>query len=292
MQADPPTAIVSEIMNEHSITVNGVTLCTETFGDPGNPAVLLIMGATVSMLGWDDRFCRRLAVGGRYVIRYDHRDTGRSDTYEPGKPQYMLQDMADDAVGVLDAHRLAQAHFVGMSLGGMIAQLVAIQYPNRLATLTLIASSPHGPEDPDLPPMAEKVQSYFAPSGGVDWSNEASVVDFLARGAHIMTGSMRAFDETAVRSLVIREMGRESNYASRGNHALIASDRWRERLGEIRVPTLVVHGSDDPVLPYGHGVALAKEIPGATLLTIEGMGHELHPADWDTIVRAILQHTA
>jgi pimeloyl-ACP methyl ester carboxylesterase len=112
------------MVNEHSITANGVALCTEAFGDPGNPPVLLIMGACVSMLGWDDRLCQGLAAGGRYVIRYDHRDTGRSVTYEPGKPQYTLQDMAADAVGVLDAYRLGRAHLVGMSLGGIIAQLL------------------------------------------------------------------------------------------------------------------------------------------------------------------------
>jgi len=279
-------------MNEHSITANGVKLWTEAFGDSGDPAVLLIMGATVSMLGWDERFCQQLASGGRYVIRYDNRDTGRSVTYEPGKPQYTLQDLVDDAVGVLDAYRLVRAHLVGMSLGGMIAQLVAIRRPERVATLTLIASSPHGPEDPDLPPMAEKVQSYFAGARDVDWSNEASVVDFLVRGTQVISGSARPFDEAAARDFVVREMGRASNYASRGNHALISSDRWRERLGVIRVSTLVIHGSDDPVLPVGHGVALAREIPGASLLTLEGMGHELHPADWDTILRAIMRHTA
>jgi len=280
------------MMNEHSITANGVTLCTEAFGDPGNPAVLLIMGACVSMLGWDDRFCRLLVGVGRYVIRYDNRDTGRSVTYELGKPPYTLEDMADDAVGVLDAYRLEKAHLVGMSLGGMIAQLVAIRQPERLATLTLIASSPHGPEDPDLPPTAEKVRSYFASVGGVDWSNQASVVDFMVRGARVVAGRTRPFDEAAVRSLVVREMERASNYTSRGNHALISAERWRGRLREIRVPTLVIHGTDDPVLPHGHGAALANEIPGAGLLTIEGMGHELHAADWDAIVKAILRHTA
>src|ERR1019366_10064748 len=108
------------MINEHSVTASGVTLCTEAFGDPGDAAVLLIMGATVSMLGWDDRFCRQLAFGGRYVIRYDNRDFGRSVTYGPGKPQHTLQDLVDDAVGALDAYRLVRAHLAGMSLGGMI----------------------------------------------------------------------------------------------------------------------------------------------------------------------------
>ncbi len=161
MQIHAPAAILCEMMDENSITANGITLCTEAFGNPGTPAILLIMGACVSMLGWDDRFCRRLADGGRYVIRYDNRDTGRSVTCEPGKPQYTLQDMADDAVGVLDAYRLGRAHLVGMSLGGIIAQLVAIRRPERPATLTLIASTPHGPEDPDLPPHDREGEVLF-----------------------------------------------------------------------------------------------------------------------------------
>ncbi len=140
--------------------------------------------------------------------------------------------------------------------------------------------------------MTEKVKSYFASPGGVDWSNKESVVNFMVRGARLMAGTTRPFDEATVHNLVVREMERASNYASRGNHALISAERWRERLGEIKVPTLVIHGLDDPVLPYGHGAALAKEIPGATLLTLEGMGHEFPPAEWDTIVSAILRHTA
>jgi pimeloyl-ACP methyl ester carboxylesterase len=279
-------------VSERVLKANGVDICAESFGDPADPAVLLIMGATVSMLGWDDEFYRRLAGGARHVIRYDNRDTGRSTTYEPGGPRYTLEDMVGDAVGVLDALGIGRAHLVGMSLGGIITQLAAIEHPERLLTATLIMSTPHGPEDPDLPPMDEKVLAYFQASAALDWSDEAAVVEFMVAGARLLTGPAHRFDEAAAREFAAREMRRAVNFASRMNHGLIASERWRERLREINTPTLLIHGTDDPVLPYGHGVALSKEIRGATLLTLEGTGHELHRDDWDIIIRAVLEHTS
>jgi pimeloyl-ACP methyl ester carboxylesterase len=279
-------------MSERVIKANGVDICAESFGDPADPAVLLIMGATVSMLGWDDEFCRRLAAGGRRVIRYDNRDTGRSTTCEPGNPRYTLEDMAEDAVGVLDASGLDRAHLVGMSLGGIITQLVAIKHPGRLLTATVIMSSPHGPEDPDLPPMDEQVVAYFESAAAPDWSDESAVVEFMVAGSRLLTGSARLFDEAAARDLAVREMRRAVNFASRMNHGLIAGERWRERLREVNTPTLVIHGTDDLVLPYRHGAALAEEIRSATLLTLKGTGHELHRDDWDAIIRAVLRHTS
>ena len=128
-------------MSERIVQANSVDICTESFGDPSDPALLLIMGAMASMLWWPEGLCRRLAERGRFVIRYDNRDTGRSVTYEPGRPGYTLDDLTDDAAGVLDAYEVERAHLIGMSLGGMIAQLAALQHPARVATLTLIASS-------------------------------------------------------------------------------------------------------------------------------------------------------
>lgn len=277
---------------EMPVVANGVPLCVQTFGDPRDPAVLLIMGATASMLGWDDEFCRCLAAGSRYVIRYDHRDTGRSITYPPGHPGYTLEDLAEDAVGVLDACGLSRAHLVGMSMGGMIVQLVALTHPERVLSATLIASSPSGPEDPDLPDMEEKIKAYFAPATPVDWSDPESVIADLVILLRLLGGQGRPFDEPKARDVATRQTYRSTNAASMRNHALIQSQRWRERLGEIRTPTLVIHGTDDPILPFGHGLALAREIPGAKLLTLEGAGHELHHQDWETIITAILTHTA
>jgi pimeloyl-ACP methyl ester carboxylesterase len=141
--------------NERIIRANGVDLCLQTFGHRANPTILLIMGGASSMDWWEDGFCERLTAGSRFVIRYDHRDTGRSISYEPGAAPYSLRDLAEDAVGLLDALGLESAHLVGMSVGGWIGQLVALDHPDRVASLTLISTSPTAwPGDPDLPEMS------------------------------------------------------------------------------------------------------------------------------------------
>ena len=139
-------------MPERMIEANGVELCTEAFGDPADPPILLIMGIGASMLWWEEDFCRMLAGAGRFVIRYDHRDTGRSTTCEPGRPEYTGADLTDDAVGVLDGLGISAAHLVGVSAGGGIAQEVALDSPNRVLSLTLMSTSPVTPGDRDLPP--------------------------------------------------------------------------------------------------------------------------------------------
>jgi pimeloyl-ACP methyl ester carboxylesterase len=259
--------------NERVIRTNGVDLCLQTFGDRADPPILLIMGGASSMDWWEDGFCEHLMAGSRFVIRYDHRDTGRSVSYEPGAAPYSLRDLAEDAVGLLDAFGLESAHLVGMSMGGWIGQLLALDHPDRVASLTLISTSPTaGPSDPDLPEMSEELQAFFAEEATEpDWSDRAAVIDYIVEG------------------------DRTTNLASSiTNHAGIDSgDRWRERLGEVSVPTLVIHGTEDPMYPYGNAVALAKEIPGAQLLALERVGHEVPPrALWDVVVPAILQHTA
>lgn len=280
-------------MSERIIKANGVDICTENFGDPADPALLLIMGAMASMLWWPDGLCRQLAGMGRFVIRYDNRDTGRSVTYEPEKPGYTLDDMTDDAAGVLDAYDIENAHLVGMSLGGMIAQMAALQHPTRVATLTLIASSVFGPDNPDLPPIDEKILAYHRSGADLNWSDEAAVIEFMMGGWRLLSGSAHPFDEPTIRPIATGEVKRARNLVSMFNHArLTGGEQWYGKIGEIRVPALVIHGSEDPVLPYPHGLALASIIPGAKLLTLSGTGHELHPADWPAIAGAIVEHTA
>ena len=159
------------------VRANGVDLCVETFGDPADPAILLIAGASSSMDWWEKGFCERLASGHRSVIRYDLRDTGRSVTYEPGAPPYTLGDLADDAAGVLAALDVASAHVVGMSMGGGVAQVLALDHPDRVASLALIATSPSG-RDPDLPDMAEETGAEFAAAATPDWSDRTAVLDY------------------------------------------------------------------------------------------------------------------
>jgi pimeloyl-ACP methyl ester carboxylesterase len=274
------------------IEADGVELCTEPFGDPGDPPVLLVMGVGGSMLWWEEGFCRLLAEGGGFVIRYDHRDTGRSVTYEPGRPEYTGADLTADAVGVLDAYGIPAAHVVGVSAGGAFAQLLALGYPDRVLSLVLISTSPATAGDRGLPSATERYQGFVA-SATVDWSDESSVIEYLVDYARVLAGDARPFDEAATRELVRRDVERAHNIAASENHGLAAEGEMpREPLSSIAVPTLVIHGTDDPMFPLEHGEALAREIPDARLLTLEGAGHGVERADWEPIARAILAHAA
>ena len=279
-------------MKTKQIKVNGIDLYTESFGDPSGPTILLIMGAMASGVWWPEEFCRQIAERGRYVIRYDHRDTGRSVSYAPGRIEYSVEDLSDDAVGILNAYGIDRAHLVGMSLGGFLSQLIALKYPDRVLTLTLIASERLGPEDPAIPAMDPKIPAYHARAGSLDWSDREAVVEYGVGAWRLLAGSAHPFDEAAIRALAVQDFERTSNLLTTMNHALLSGgERWYGRLNEVRVPALVIHGTEDPVLPYPHGVALAEALPQARLLTLEGSGHELHRNDWDTIIDAIEQHT-
>jgi pimeloyl-ACP methyl ester carboxylesterase len=275
------------------VRANGVDLCVQAFGEPGDPPILLIMGSGASMDWWEDAFCARLAGGGRFVVRYDHRDTGRSVSYAPGVPGYTGEDLVDDAVAILDALGMGRAHVAGMSMGGAIAQLIALDHRDRVASLTLIATSA-GPGDPDLPGMPAATRAAFAAVSSPDWSDRSAVVAYYTRLARISASPRRAFDEESFARLCERVLDRTTNIASSAtNHDLLdGGGRWRERLSGLDVPTLVVHGTDDPVVPIEHGQALATEIPGARLLTLRDTGHELPPSTWDVLVPALLDHTS
>src|SRR3954452_16475893 len=149
-------------MSERMVVANGVELCTESFGDPARPPILLIMGIGASMLWWEEGFCRMLADGGLFVIRYDHRDTGRSVTYEPGNPGYASTDLVADAAGVLDAYGIPAAHVVGVSMGGALAQLLAIAFPDRVLSLVLISTSPALPGERELPPSTDEFAGFVS----------------------------------------------------------------------------------------------------------------------------------
>jgi pimeloyl-ACP methyl ester carboxylesterase len=282
---------------ERMVRANGVELCVEGIGDPADPAVLLVMGAGASMLYWDAGFCGRLAASGRFVIRYDHRDTGRSTGFPAGAPGYALRDLVGDAVGVLDAFGIGSAHVVGMSMGAAIGQLLALDHADRVRTLTLTCSTPGGPghEAPDLPPMSDALAAVFAgEQPEPDWADREAVIAFHVAGERSYSGAL-PFDEPAWRELAARTFERTADpAASFVNHFVVdAGEPWRHRLATVTAPTLVLHGTDDPFLPLGHGVALAAEIPGARLVAVEGAGHEPPPRPrWDVVVPAIVAHTA
>ncbi|QGQ93819.1 alpha/beta hydrolase [Paenibacillus psychroresistens] len=281
-------------MSEQILNINGIEICAESFGKANDPTILLIMGAMCSMVYWDEEFCQRLADTGRYVIRFDNRDVGRSTTYESGTSHYSVADMADDAVGVLDAYHIERAHIVGMSLGGMIAQVIASRNPHRVLTLTLQASSIFGDDDIDrgLPPMDERILAYHATGATLNWKDEEAVARYLVAGSALLCGSKHTFDEKRAYKQVRQEIKRANNLLSMFNHAQLKGDaNYEGKLPGISIPTLVIHGTEDTILPYEHGLALAAEIPNAALLTLEGTGHENHSDDWDQIIEAITKHT-
>jgi pimeloyl-ACP methyl ester carboxylesterase len=272
------------------IEANGVDLCVDTAGDAADPAILLIGGMGASMDWWEEEFCQRLAAGGRFVIRYDHRDTGRSVSYPAGAPGYTGADLAADVTGVLDALGRRSAHLAGISMGGALAQQVALAHPDRVDSLVLISTSPAVPCGAELPPMSEDLRAYFAAEvPRPDWAERAAVIDYIVDYERRLEGA-EYFDEAHVRALVERIVDRTSDVAaSMTNHALAEEgEPARGRLDEIAAPTLVIHGTADPLFPYGHGEALAREIPRAELLPLAGVGHQVPPRPWWTAVIAAM----
>ncbi|MBU8772629.1 alpha/beta fold hydrolase [Cytobacillus oceanisediminis] len=279
-------------MTERILKINNVDICTESFGNAKDPAILLIMGAMTSLDWWDEEFCLRLADKGRFVIRYDHRDLGRSTIYEPGTSNYTITDLADDAAGVLDAYHIEQAHIVGMSMGGLTGQILALRYPDRVLTLTLIASSVFGTEMEKLPPMDRNILDYHAKSASINWSDRDAAIAYLAGGWKTLAGS-KPFEQERIYKLAAREADRAKHLPSRFNHAMLqGGDVYFDRMDEISVPVLIIHGTEDPALPYEHGLALKKAIPYSELVTLDGTGHEIHSEDWNQIIDSVIKLSA
>jgi pimeloyl-ACP methyl ester carboxylesterase/SAM-dependent methyltransferase len=272
---------------ERILPINGAELCVQTFGDPAHPALLLIAGAASSMDWWDAEFCTRLADGLRFVIRYDQRDTGRSTSYPPGEPGYTGPDLADDALGILDALDTGPAHLIGMSAGGALALYLGVHHPDRVASLTLMSTTAGGP---DLPPPTLSGATESDPV----WSDPDAVVEYIVRGTRALAGP-GYFDEDGDRATARRAVARTANpqSASINHYRVDGGGSVRARLGEIAAPTLVVHGTADPLFPIAHGEALASEIPGAELLRLPGVGHQMPPREiWPTLIPALLRHTS
>jgi pimeloyl-ACP methyl ester carboxylesterase len=279
-------------MAEQMIQVNGVELCAESFGDPAARPILLVRGVGASMLWWDEGLCRTLAGAGRFVIRYDHRDTGRSVTYEPGHPGYTSADLMADAAGVLDAYDLRSADVVGVSAGGAFAQLLALEFPDRVRSLVLISTSAATPGDRELPTPTDQF-GRFVSTANVDWADRDSVVDYLVGYSRMLAGDQRPFDEAQTRDGVRRDVERARDFAARRNHDLLTEGESPSvPPSPITAPTLVIHGTADPMFPVEHGEALAHEISDARLLRLDGAGHGIDPADRARVAAAIIDHTA
>ena len=290
-------------MTERMIKSGDVDICTEAFGDESDTPILLIMGASTSMLMWPEELCERLAAAGRFVIRYDNRDTGLSTHYPLGEPEYTVEDMADDTVAVLDAYDIDTAHIVGASMGGMITQQAALRHRDRVRTITPIMSTPDpgavvgvlSGEDASsaLPGPKPELLAAALAQAGVDPNDKQAVIDSRVASLGCCTGLRTPTTKPPCATSSPARSSATRNFQSSANHQvpIRKTPAWRSQLASLDVPTLVIHGTADPILPYEHGVVLAKDIAGAELLTMEGVGHELPGEEMDAIVPAILRHT-
>jgi pimeloyl-ACP methyl ester carboxylesterase len=270
---------------------NGVPLYVEAFGRAGDPTIVLVAGQASSMLWWDERFCRLLAAGGRQVVRYDARDTGRSVAYPPGRPPYGPDDLAADALGVAATVGARRAHLVGISMGGAVAQLAALAGPERVASLTLLMTASVGPWRRDLPGISERYAAFLA-TVRRDWTDPMSVAEATVADCRELAGE-RPFDEAATRRHVARDLARAWSVPSLQNHAVVVSASQAPLdPGRITAPTLVVGGTADPLFGAAHAAALAAEIRGSRLLLLRGAGHLLLEPDWPAVADGILLQTA
>lgn len=278
-------------MNTRTVSMDGIDIATETFGDPAHPPVVLVMGGMASMLWWPDEFCRRLAGRGRFVIRYDQRDSGLSTKYPPGQPGYGFDDAVDDVFRVLDGHAIQAAHLVGFSLGGMVGQAAALKTPQRVLSLTTVSTSPVGIDTAHLPPSGDAWMAHMEVEA--DWTDRADATTYLVEDMRLVASTIHPFDQATAQAFVETDFDRGGGYASATNHSILFNigERWRGRLQEMRTPLLVIHGTADPVFPVEHGRLIADTVPGARLVEIAGGGHEIHRQDWQTYLDAIAAHT-
>jgi pimeloyl-ACP methyl ester carboxylesterase len=272
------------------VDLPGASVCVDVQGPTGAPVLLLAHGAACSLDAWPDGLVGLLA-HERRVIRFDWRDTGRSTAWPPGRPGYGLTDLAGDLLGVLDAEGVERAHLVGLSTGGSAAQLVALSDPGRVLTLTLLSCTPGlpGQEGDDLPGPEADVFAGGPPEP--DWSDRAAAVAYLVESERPYQRG--GFEIEVQREVAARTVERSVDLRTRTNHFVMdPAPAWRDRLGEITAPTLVVHGADDPFFPLPHGRALAAEIPGAELLVVPDAGHGVPPRRvWPVLVERLLDHT-
>ncbi|WP_328713453.1 alpha/beta hydrolase [Nocardia salmonicida] len=275
-----------------AVRANGVDLGIESFGREDDPLVLLVGGTT--MLSWPDALCERLASGGRRVVRYDLRDSGASTLLDPEHPAYDLRDLATDAAALVEALGAGTAHLGGIGVGGMIAQVAALDHPDVFSALTLVGtrSVAPGPVDKDLPDHDGAIMRELFSRPMPDWTDRDAVAAFAAEGAELLgndaeqarSTAARIWDRTPSPVPAVHQANQLGMVFSR----IDCTPRWRERLGELDVPTLVVHGRADPFFPVGNGEALAAEIPAARLLVLDDMGTALRHTAADQIAVAML----
>lgn len=286
---------------EKHIHANGIELCVDSFGDQEHPPILLIMGLATQLIHWDDEFCKSLAEKGFWVIRFDNRDIGKSTKFKhhkaPGltaflahqwfgrklRSPYYLNDMAKDTFGLMDALSIERAHIVGVSMGGMIAQTMAIVDPERIISLTSIMSTTGARSLPKAKASVSFKMLRPVPKDEEGYVQQALEMWQLLHGPHY------PFDAQRIENLLRR--ARQRSFYPKGIlrqlSAIIASGDRTPRLAEVKVPTLVMHGDSDPLVPYACGEATAAAIPAARFKTLKGMGHTLPKQLWEQMIDEI-----
>jgi pimeloyl-ACP methyl ester carboxylesterase len=288
------------------VSANAIQLEYETFGEPHAPPLLLITGLADQLISWDEELCEQLAQQGHYVIRYDNRDAGLSSKIDEAgvpdimstvaalmqggeiNPPYTIEDMADDAVGLLDALGIEKAHVCGMSMGGMIAQALAIRHPQRVLSLISIYSSTGNPKLPQPKPEVMQVSLTPPPE-----EREANI-EHTVKVFRTIAGPGFPFDEEwhRKRAALAYDRAFYPQGAARQLVAILAQKNRKPALASITVPTLVIHGTADPLVPFECGEETAAAVPGADFMIIEGMGHDLpHGGAWPEIINALVRHT-
>ncbi|MEM7337866.1 MAG: alpha/beta hydrolase [Actinomycetota bacterium] len=288
---------------ERRAAANGIELCYDTFGDPADPALLLVAGFTAQMVSWRREFCEMFAEAGFHVIRYDNRDVGHStkttgdapdvltlvmrgqsgDTVDPSEVPYTLSDMAADGIGLLDALGIDTAHVVGASMGGMIVQHMAIEHPHRVASVTSIMSSTGNHEVGTA--TDEALGALLAPPA----ADRAGLIEQTVHTSKVIGGSLWDEDEARLRAAEALDRMHHPEGPPFQLAALIAAGDRTERLGAVTAPFLVIHGPLDTLIDISGGHATAAAVPGAELLVLDEMGHDMPEALWPQMVGAIAE---
>lgn len=276
-----------------TVEVNGVVFGINSFGNEEDPLVLLIGSTT--MLSWPDAFCEALAAGGRHAVRYDLRDSGDSTAGNPMKPAYDLRDLAADAAALAAHLDDRPAHLAGIGVSGMVAQVAALDHPGSFDALTLVGTRPvaPGPVDDDLPDHDQATMGKLFSRPMPDWMDREAVARHSAEGSQILGNDHqtakvlagRIWDRTAGSTPEVHMANQIGIVFSK----LDCTPRWRERLPELEMPTLVIHGAKDPFFPVGNGEALVREIPNASLLVLENASTVIPPSDFGEVAAAMLQ---
>ena len=265
------------------VLTRGAELEAQAVGDATHPCVVLVMGAQASMLWWPLEFCETLASRGRYVLRFDHRDTGLSTKYPVGSPGYTSDDLADDVVAILDSFKVARAQLAGVSMGGMIGQIAGLKYPARFTRLAIMSATPLNGEGAGLPGPSKAFMTLARRGGNVDWDNREQAVGYMLEFGRVLAAG-EDFDEKAARRLIEADFDRSGGYSHGTNHHHVqGGESWAKHLSELKPPLVVLHGHSDPLFPIEHGRALANAVPGSELVEFPG-GHGLSRGAWDPLI--------